>query len=212
MSDALERLIAKTRPFKQFTIKYPDGSTEALQVRRTNVADNERIGRSYTEAYDNKIKALQNDETADCSVLRRSLMRQRPEDLAKYIAAATRSEIESDVLDLFDGEEGITAESEKVKTKVEEEQKKMEEALAKEPHDVLLNKALEKREHFMALFEANSARMRVIASLTIYDLDGNPFFPTLEDVSRLDELTLENMISAATKALTEGEGEDSPLK
>jgi hypothetical protein len=215
--DALQRLVAKTRPFKTFTLKL-EGGDEAFQVRRTSVLENEQINQVYTKTYDEAVKRVQDDTSVDYSLMHRDLAKRKPEELAKYIAEATRPDIESDVRDLYDApsEEADDKEVAEYEAMIEkrtsEEVEKFAAELKTHSMDELLESALDKREHFQALYEANRARMRLIASLTIYTTDGERLFPTTDDVGALDEKTLNDLIKAASDALAKDDRVADPLK
>lgn len=216
MSDALERLIKKTRPFKTFTLEIAGQEPETFQVRRTNVADNERISKVYTETYEDTIQRLQTDGTTDFAVLRRGLMRQTTEDLAKYLAAAVRNDIKDDVLDTYDGIDKENWEkdprAEAIQAEIDKQVQDYQVEMMKKSREELMDMALDKREHFLALLEANKVRMQTIAALTIYTIEGEPLFKDPAAVQLLDDATLDLMVTKATEALTEEDKDLNPLK
>lgn len=195
MSSSVRTLLAAaSRPFIHFSATINDEVFNLL-ARKLSLANQEHVSNSWDSAYE-LAKEKYQDKDSSNSIIFSAIDRLTPSQLAKYISDSDRNDLLPEAIALNDNKPKDDPEVVAALDHLVAERKHELEALSV---DDLKKLAGDRRVHFYALFKANEASSRLMASLMIYDVDKNLVFDEGVDEITIDDLT--TLIEAASKAL-----------
>lgn len=205
-SDALTRLLNATRPYKPFSVKIGDDTFEYF-ARRPGSIESARVSKAFDEAYHDS-KQSQGDP--DYTSLYTLLKRQDNDKLASFIVKADKRDYlqEASMLNNdapLDDERVIKDADELANVKHKE--------YVDMPHDDLLSKAWERREHFQAIEDGQNAANYMMAVVTLYTQEGNAYLPLFDSIDTARQLPINSLVAVMTEAfkVIAEDQTDSPL-
>lgn len=199
--DALTRLLAATRPYKPFSVTFGEETLD-LYARKPGAIETSRVQKAWTEAYQES-KRERAEQPADFTSLYSLLKKQTVYKLAEFITSADRRDYLNEASSLND-DKPIDDPQVIKDADVIEAEKYAE--LVELPHQDLLDKAWERREHYEAVEAAGSAQNYMMAVVTIYQKDGetySPLFPTIKEAESLNLNDLASILTAAFDVIAE---------
>jgi hypothetical protein len=207
-SEALLRLLQATRPYKEFIVDI-DGDPQIYYARRPGSIESARVSKAFDEAY---AKSKRESENTDYSSLYTLLKRQDNKRLAEFIVRADEREYLAEA-SMLNNDAPLT--DPQVKKDAAEMAKAKQAEYEAYSHEDLLKKAWERREHFQAMEDGQTAANYMMAVVTLFckNEDGtyDPLFENIEEARQLPMDVLLKVVSEALKVV--GEGNDvNPLK